>query len=441
MDSDRVVKTSTLLILVNKFRTECSFSILNEDILMKILFLSMMSEREFIKKRKKRQLCSLIKKVLIYCPEAFKTIDEEIGYLCFEAIALKGNSENVEKMIELGVSETFSDRLSISHICSSSGRSEALDIILRHRVPSKEQIANLFKLASLYNRTNVLTVLKKNNLEESIHELDQEYIEKAAIVMCSSNSFSFFECLLEKLKEFDAKGSNILKRCLERSADLGNLEIVKLVIESGYDVNTKLNGKKTLLNVIALKKSFERPFFQFLIDKGIKIDYEGNHGSSALYESLMSENNELAMELIKEGADVDFNIQKRNCVPIHLAAMSNPSREVFAVMLEMTKEDKIILFKMSIGGGSITNLKYFVETLGFDVNMRFGKDRRVPIFYSVNNYENFVYLLEKGASLRKKDASGASVYDFAVMNGAKRIAEHLELNFPDLFKNETRKQD
>ena len=134
-------------------------------------------------------------------------------------------------------------------------------------------------------KSNDITLLTK--LEQAVYRQDEDEVKEALEQNANPNYITsvFQEPLII---------SAIAK---------GNLEIVKLFVENGYDLELKANdGTTALSQAIELK---ETDIALYLIEVGANVNEEGRV-FSPLYYAVRTENFEVAQALVKKGADVDF---------------------------------------------------------------------------------------------------------------------------------------
>ena len=85
------------------------------------------------------------------------------------------------------------------------------------------------------------------------------------------------------------------------ASDLGKLEIVKYLVESGAKVNSSdVNGGNPLL-LATIKGRFE--VVKYLVEKGADVNHKDKNNISILNFSLKSKNYEIAKYLLEKGAD------------------------------------------------------------------------------------------------------------------------------------------
>ncbi|XP_041370018.1 E3 ubiquitin-protein ligase MIB2-like isoform X2 [Gigantopelta aegis] len=96
--------------------------------------------------------------------------------------------------------------------------------------------------------------------------------------------------------------------CLHIAANDGKLEIVKLLVEKGFDVNAKdLSGNTALLK--ALKKK-HIDVSRFLIETGTDLEISNDNGQSAMHCAVYAGNPSLVRDLMMRACDVNVVVSK-----------------------------------------------------------------------------------------------------------------------------------
>lgn len=181
------------------------------------------------------------------------------------------------------------------------------------------------------------------------------------------------------------------------------MEIAKLLIKSGADINAVDNNKWTPV-MHAVYNAVNIPLIKYLLEQKPdlkKVNYEGN---TALYIAALQGNAETADLLLKAGAD-SSQMKRENkfiTAPIHYAA-ENGYIDFVRVLLE-NKADVNIKTKGGFGG--MTPLHKAIESR--DVDM-------------------VKLLLKYKADVNVKDDSGSSPLDYAHQGGGSELGEIIGL--------------
>lgn len=102
------------------------------------------------------------------------------------------------------------------------------------------------------------------------------------------------------------------------------LELVKILIDKGADVNSTLIDGYTILHSFSTNEHWElyKNIINFLLENGLDINKQDNFGQTALFLASANEDPSFAEFLINNGADVNIP-SKKDGAPIHLAASAN----------------------------------------------------------------------------------------------------------------------
>jgi hypothetical protein len=91
-----------------------------------------------------------------------------------------------------------------------------------------------------------------------------------------------------------------LARCVEESL----INEVKLFITAGFSLDVSNKIGVPLLNIAARKGNYE--MFRLIFESGVNIDsISDDRGTTALFDSVMKNNTEIALDLVKKGAKLD----------------------------------------------------------------------------------------------------------------------------------------
>jgi hypothetical protein len=91
-----------------------------------------------------------------------------------------------------------------------------------------------------------------------------------------------------------------LARCVEE----GLINEVKLFITAGFSLDVRNKTGVPLLNLASRKGNYD--MFRLIFESGVNIDsISDDRGTSALFDSVMKNNNEIALDLVKKGAKLD----------------------------------------------------------------------------------------------------------------------------------------
>ena len=197
---------------------------------------------------------------------------------------------------------------------------------------------------------------------------------------------------------------------LHIAASQGNLEMSKLLVDHGANVNVR-NAKdyKTVLHYACLQK-FSLDFVKLLVEKGAEIDSKDYFGGTPMMMALMKKNGQLVQFLLENGADANacYNdtINKVKFFPLHMILSSDKFYD-HDTLLEM------IIFKQLIKHGANINIKcnQYGDLTPLQLAAKHGKA-----------YET-KFLIDCGVDMNVQDKVGRTALQIAIMEGSKRTAD------------------
>ena len=183
---------------------------------------------------------------------------------------------------------------------------------------------------------------------------------------------------------------------LSEACKTGNLEMVKLLVENGADVNSLTPGKEVVTPIhtaLLFGKGDWYDIVMYLIESGASIDYidKGFLGKGAMLIDII-ERTRSESEEDKENFDKLFAYVLENCDATNV----NWSRVLFkAVYWERYNMTKML-----------------IEGRYCDVNERYSG--RTPLMYAIgmSDAKMVKYLLDNGADINAVDEDGKTVFDY-----------------------------
>jgi len=179
---------------------------------------------------------------------------------------------------------------------------------------------------------------------------------------------------------------------LVRAVARGQKEIVKLLLKSGANVDSRSDKNTTPLMYAA---SNNRPdCIKLLLDAGADSNLQDKHGNTALWYAVFSSGTEIVKMLISHGAN------------LNLAGPSNSTPLIFAVRTKNIEVAKILIEN------------------GADLNAQTTPGKVTPLMHAIENEDKRMIrlLIRKGANPDMKDAQGIHAFDHALN---KQIREFL----------------
>jgi uncharacterized protein len=108
------------------------------------------------------------------------------------------------------------------------------------------------------------------------------------------------------------------EEAMERAVRRGRTEIVRILINCGWDVNRRTSAGSTYLNDAALGGRIK--VARLLIDRGARLDARNQDGGTPLHDAAISGDCELIRLLLDRGAPVDARELESGATPLMLAA-------------------------------------------------------------------------------------------------------------------------
>ncbi len=205
-----------------------------------------------------------------------------------------------------------------------------------------------------------------------------------------------FQKIKEKVNKTQQKTKSTNKRVLhsknsDTQTELNlavneqNFEKVRMLVESGYDVNERGKVGYTPLMSAAGLQNLE--IVKYLVEHGADMNAKLRGGWSVLHRAAMSKNPEILKFLIKKR--VKMNAKTRyGCTPMDTAFRYNALQE----------------------GGSLENVKTLLEN-GMSINSKCSS--YTPLMTSIPDYSISKFIVDNGANKSIKNQFGQTAYDMA----------------------------
>lgn len=187
----------------------------------------------------------------------------------------------------------------------------------------------------------------------------------------------------------------------------GNLEIVKLLIEKGADVNIVAEDGSTPL-IQAGKGDETGEIVRLLIDKGADVHAKNKLGTNAAFNAIF--------RICSSGDEGPYPVL--DILREHGAEIHNPSPE--------SKESGYTTLMVAANWSNAGLTKYLLEH-GADVN-HMAKDGKTPLMIACDegSLEVVKLLVEAGADIAKEDQEGNTALSIAEEEGNKAIVTYLK---------------
>ncbi|WP_342255471.1 ankyrin repeat domain-containing protein [Spiroplasma endosymbiont of Poecilobothrus nobilitatus] len=289
------------------------------------------------------------------------------------------NIEIIKLLIDNGADPNFLD-------CNNSFISPLHYAIIKNK---KEMIKVLLKSKKI-----------KNNINNKSY-LNIGCLHWASLNLKNINNLEITKLLIDNGADVNLQDENGTTP-IYYAISTDNIEIVKLLIDNGADVkNINKNGLTPLYYAIILDK---KEMVQFLINNGADVNLRDKNGLTPLHFAIDENNKEMVQFLINNGADVNIKITSTGATILHYAIIKN-KKEMVKLLINNGADvnkgvDSLIPLNYAIG-----EKKEMIQLLidnGADVNLQ-DENGLTPLYYAINteNIEIVKLLLTNGADVNK----------------------------------------
>jgi ankyrin repeat protein len=285
------------------------------------------------------------------------------------------------------------------------------------------ELADLFSKAESMEKDPVqISEFRPEDLFEAISERDEKMVLRmiqsipdtdfkdrngnTLLMLAILQDLSFAAvALIERSKDINVKGY-FGQTALHEAARQGNVEIVKLLIDRGADINiiTVDRNRGTALHDAALKGNME--IVKMLIEKGSNVNATNKSGGTVLAKAISSGNKKVVELVLDSGGAINVVLNE----------------EKVSHLLQVVKEGKIEIAELLIARGADVTCADFAG--------------RTPLHEAVDRNGGLLgiatLLLEKGAKVDARSTyPGQTPLHAAVLTGNKDIVQLLLKNGAD----------
>ncbi len=321
--------------------------------------------------------------------------------------------------------------------------------LLAQNNPEEAQINEIVNIKEVNDATNEGTITnelkaKNTNLSNKVSS-NADSICKTLLNAIRENDIALVKILLkttsvncidnnpgydEYIKNGHRWKTKKAKTPLFTAARTGNLEIAKLLVAKGADVQRIVRGDGTAL--ITAAKFGQLDFVKYMLAQGADLERSfPNHGN-ALIAAAGNGYHDIVKYLISKGIDINhYSPNQGNAL---IAASNNGNLETVKLLLNNKMDIHFISPNQgtpliaATNNGHLETVKYLISQ-GADID-KISSNQGTPLIAASNNghLETVKYLISKGAKISKISSNQGTALIAASNNGYQNVVEFLVAN-------------
>lgn len=352
--------------------------------------------------------CSLLQ-LLIYSEANANAVDDS-GSTPLHYACLKGNEKAVRELLKVkDIDVKAQDKLNtqpIHHACAF-GSLDILDLL-------SEKGANI--LAE--------NEAKMTPIHVAVSTGHTKLIEHSFDLVQQQHGISAIPRIIEQ--------QNIEGQALLHLAVLSShLQVVKLLLERGCDVNQLMDDGETVLHIAAVTGHVE--IVKLLLAHGCEVDKKNDMGRTASHKASRFGKNKIVDMLIKQNADINMR-DDLQLTPLILASSSSSNSRTIKYLLEnganielCDKEDRTALH-MAVQDNNEKGVHTLLKFADLDkiINTK-DKDSNTPLHIAcANGYEEIaIRLLDVDADVQSRNNDGKTPLHLAAFYGQDDVVDNI----------------
>ena len=307
---------------------------------------------------------------------------------------------------------SFHTRLELDHVNLEKKHSKKLEfkpgLVKSSSISIKKLINTEFEFKNkIFSQSKLIKYkfyLGLNDVIKTILEADDMNVLLEALFLATKlGNLQIVKCLVENGADINQKGGYLNETVLMLASDKGDLNLVKYLVENGADVNEEDKDESTPLLLATDSGDLEK--VKYLVENGADVNAVNNINQTALH--LASENGylEIVEYLIKNGADVNARCAHwyDNFTPLICASDSGqfePVKYLVEHGADVNAKDKNnnTALVLALEKGHLEIVKYFVEIRAEN------KSNATELLLASRggDLERVKYLVENGADVNAK---------------------------------------
>lgn len=202
-------------------------------------------------------------------------------------------------------------------------------------------------------------------------------------------------------------------------AYLGQLDVLKKLVEQGVNVNSKIGNDQSL--IFAAARGEQLDMIDYLVRQGADVNCKDDDGNTALYSAASRGHLKTVKSLIECGADINIKNNEGRTVLHTTASWGHLCVVEFLVShnadVNIRDSDGYTALYLAAEEGLLDVVRMLVEH-GADINIR-GNDNRTALFLAAmeGELETVKYLIHRNANINIKDNDGCTPLFLAAEGG------------------------